>query len=661
MESSGGAVDFQEHLSSNKSETSALPALTLLERGFPFRELSLLCQADRRGRDPSYGLHRWWARRPPALVRGILLAAFSSPTEGLAEFWKRYASPKNHLNGQHIHDPFLGGGSTVVEACRLGATATGTDVDPLACLIARHESVHPDAKALGEQGAMLADFLDEQVGAFYRASRKGWTPLHWFWISLVTCPGCDATSPLYRSLILARDTRKVGAVVRDSGLIVFCPSCFKIHSLSSSARKSFVCCGRLRVSQATFSAHKFNCPTCHRRSDHSQLKTLRSSHRLLAVEETHPTTRRRIRGVVNADKERLAAADQFLSDNGRNLPLPRLPFSQPRRDSRPTSFGADLHTDLFYPRQLVTFGTAIKWINDSKTSAPIREALLLAISHALASNNRLCGYATDYGRLSSLFSVRSYSLPALSVELNPLHPTAGRGTLSKILRERLSESRGTVRRSVWDAVAEKPTSQTLEFVAGTAPGIRCASALAPYEGPMIDFAFFDPPYFDYISYSELSEFYRAWLGQLEIGGRPLLPDDARPIDSFSDGLAGAIGSLRAGLRAPAPFAFTFHSTSSDAWAAIARALRIAEQRITAMWPVLTDPHMGHHGADGACEWDVVVVCRPDFACTPRDAPSPRDWFHRLRGLTVRPTDRAALELAVRSLRGLFGKVRDLQA
>lgn len=48
---------------------------TLLERGFPFREVSLVIKADRRANDPVYGAHRWWARRPPALLRAILLAA----------------------------------------------------------------------------------------------------------------------------------------------------------------------------------------------------------------------------------------------------------------------------------------------------------------------------------------------------------------------------------------------------------------------------------------------------------------------------------------------------------------------------------------------------------------------------------------------------------
>jgi hypothetical protein len=266
----------------------------------------------------------------------------------------------------------------------------------------------------------------------------------------------------------------------------------------------------------------------------------------------------------------------------------------------------------------------------------------------------LCGYATDYGRLSALFSIRSYSLPALSVELNPLHPTAGRGTLLKLLSERLAETRTTVRRTTWDSSRAKARDHDFEFVHKAPTTIRCASALDAYPfHETIDFSFFDPPYFDYIAYSELSEFYRAWLGCIPVGGAPLLPDNSDPVKSFAASFAAALRPLRARLRATAPFAFTFHSTSMNAWNAIAAALRMADERVTGIWPVLADPHMGHHGSGAACEWDLVIVCRPSSQCRSRRSPSIKRWRQALRPLVVRPADRAAFRIALGALRGLF--------
>ena len=75
--------------------TMARPGmLTLLEAGLPIRELSLLAAADRRSIDPVYGAHRWWARRPPAIMRGIVLAAALSADAPIYKFWSAFASPK---------------------------------------------------------------------------------------------------------------------------------------------------------------------------------------------------------------------------------------------------------------------------------------------------------------------------------------------------------------------------------------------------------------------------------------------------------------------------------------------------------------------------------------------------------------------------------------
>ncbi len=649
------------HPASAAPQSLAPPAsLTLLERRFPFRELSRLVAADRRRRDPSYGVHRWWARRPPALVRGVLLAAFAEPSISDEAFWKTFGEAGGHLFGKRIHDPFLGGGSTVVEAARLGALASGTDVDPLACMIARHELARPDAKTLSEYGEKLASHLRTNIESLYQPIHSEWIPLHWFWLHAVKCPSCKKRVPLYRDLVIARDMKKVGAVVRDNAQTVFCPKCFDIHHLKSRTAKTFECCGARRdIRESTFSNRKFHCPSCSKHSDHSDLKTLSSAKMLLAVEETHPTQRRRIRAPHTGDRARLTRAETFLVDKQDQLLLPPGKFQTPRRDSRPISYGADQYTDLFHPRQLATFGLAFAWIEECAAAKPVKEALALATSHGLAFNNRLCGYATDYGRLSALFSVRSYSLPALSVELNPLHPSAGRGTLVKLLEERLTEARTTVRRASWNPKRRRVTEHECRFGETLRSEIRCASALATYPpSESLDFSFFDPPYFDYIAYSELSEFYRAWLDLQSIGGAPLLPEATAPVMSFASSLATAMKSLRARLKPGAPFAFTFHSRSQNAWLAIAESLKQADERITALWPVLADPHMGHHGADGACEWDLVIVCRPTRVCRATRAPSLARWREALHPLALRKADREAFAVALQTLKGLFGSITE---
>ena len=83
---------------------AAQGALTFLERALPFKELSLLAQADRRVPDPVYAAHRWWARRPAAAMRGVLIAAALPQKIEDAEFWRLFASDAPYLKGMQVYD-----------------------------------------------------------------------------------------------------------------------------------------------------------------------------------------------------------------------------------------------------------------------------------------------------------------------------------------------------------------------------------------------------------------------------------------------------------------------------------------------------------------------------------------------------------------------------
>src|SRR3990172_5155596 len=65
---------------------------TLLESQLPFAALSQLALKDRRATDASYRVHRWWARRPPSVFRGLLLAAALPSDASIDEYWRMFAS-----------------------------------------------------------------------------------------------------------------------------------------------------------------------------------------------------------------------------------------------------------------------------------------------------------------------------------------------------------------------------------------------------------------------------------------------------------------------------------------------------------------------------------------------------------------------------------------
>jgi adenine-specific DNA methylase len=82
----------------------------LLETWFPSRELSLIIAGDRRARDPAYTIHRWWARRPAALIRALLLSSVLPASTAPEVFWEHFANEGHLLEGLRVYDPFAGGG-----------------------------------------------------------------------------------------------------------------------------------------------------------------------------------------------------------------------------------------------------------------------------------------------------------------------------------------------------------------------------------------------------------------------------------------------------------------------------------------------------------------------------------------------------------------------
>src|SRR5215469_18353978 len=116
--------------------TSRLVPPTLLEsEGIPVKDLARFAIREGRRARPIYTAHKWFARRLGAVFRAILVGASS---DSKADFWEQYYG-KACLSGLTILDPFVGGGTSVVEATRLGATTFAVDVDPVACAVTKFE------------------------------------------------------------------------------------------------------------------------------------------------------------------------------------------------------------------------------------------------------------------------------------------------------------------------------------------------------------------------------------------------------------------------------------------------------------------------------------------------------------------------------------------
>ena len=70
---------------------------------------------------PIIAVHKWFARRPGTLFRGLTLAEFGD--KPLSESF--FAA--NDFPGRTIADPFMGGGTPLLEANRVGCDVLGVE------------------------------------------------------------------------------------------------------------------------------------------------------------------------------------------------------------------------------------------------------------------------------------------------------------------------------------------------------------------------------------------------------------------------------------------------------------------------------------------------------------------------------------------------------
>ena len=114
-----------------RSHFHGFPDTTLLESGaLPIAEIAELAMREGQFTNPLYRVHRWFARRLGSQFRSIL-TGLSLNADEANRFWDTFLG-EVPLDGAVVLDPFVGGGTSLVEAMRCGAHVIGYDIDPVA-------------------------------------------------------------------------------------------------------------------------------------------------------------------------------------------------------------------------------------------------------------------------------------------------------------------------------------------------------------------------------------------------------------------------------------------------------------------------------------------------------------------------------------------------
>ena len=261
----------------------------LAEVDFPIAEVSRHAVREKsiRHGHPST-LHLWWARRPLASSRAVLMALLlpdpcdphcpesfkqqareilrevRQPPKSDAELrkallwfigafanWDMAAHPtylrvgRNLVQAAHggepplVVDPFAGGGSIPLEALRLGCEAFASDLNPVACLILKVmlEDIPRHGPGLADElrqvGGEIKRQAERELADLYPKDPNDATPIAYLWARTVRCeaPHCGAEIPLMRSFWLCKKPKRKWALGNPSGTVAGGATTGRIRSL----------------------------------------------------------------------------------------------------------------------------------------------------------------------------------------------------------------------------------------------------------------------------------------------------------------------------------------------------------------------------------------------------------------------------------------------
>jgi len=618
---------------------------TLLESGgIPISEIAGLALREGQCTNPLYRVHRWFARRLGSQFRAILTGLSLGPQEA-ERFWDVYLRELS-LEGLIVLDPFLGGGTSLVEAGRCGAAVIGYDIDPVATFITRFEIEATAYDPWSPEIVSLCTTVSEQIVPFHRTLVPGVgerTVLHHFWVECRTCSTCGKAFEIHPHYRLAYS--------KEKGLQwVFCKGCHEVSELPITRKEIRCRCGiRTHIAQGTLAKGKVRCPECGtgsglvNRGENPQ----RPEWRLFAQEylEKNPAgVTRYFKKAAEGDRLIYRRARKLLEEieqtDGSFAPVRAIPTNG-RSDRRPLIHGFTRYRDLFNDRQLLHLTLLGQAISD-KHEPRLRQLLAMAFSEHLTTNCMYTAYAFGYRRLSPMFSIHSYRHITRPVEINPWLVGIGRGTFPNVLRKIAKavefvkaptelDPKGGRRTSITSpksAAFEVPTYPWRVLTDSSRASIKTKSSEDLEEIPdgSIDLILTDPPYFDNLSYSELSDFYLAWhqsLGVAEppyddpsmpapIGANLALTDRTnQSVEAYRDRLHRIFCECHRVLKQAGILVFTYHHKSPIAWRALGDALVRSGLKCTSVLPLRGEGQGGLHSYDGTIKWDAVFVCRKD--------------------------------------------------
>ena len=621
----------------NQTATSAL------ETDFPNVEISQIAEQESWRKEinrPIYHIHKWWAKRLGSVFRAIALGALSKPGESTWDgFYKHH-----DFAGKVVLDPFMGSGTTLGEAVKLGANAVGCDINPVSTFLVRQAFTRvPEAQLRGAFESLEKD-VAPQIRKYYQTrdplSGELIQVLYYFWVKTVITPEGE-TLPLFSRYVFAQDAYPKKKPVAQ----IVCPGCWQIFEDRYDSTTSTCPHCSVSFNPQTGPAVGQNLTTsrgqCYRVKDLLPKDGTPPEHRLYAMLAVRADGSKIYLAPQECDFALYEEALQRLATE--EIPLPETRVRSGHNTDQARGYNYTQWRQFFNARQLLCLGLLLREILAIEDIAT-QEQMLCLFSSTLEFNNLFCSYKGEgTGAVRHMFSNHILKPERTPLENSVWGSDRCSGTFSTLFESRLLRAKkyldepfelafnydvlGNRLSGSRKTVASKPinakrvdswtqlggSSQSMMILNGD-------SARLPIPDTSVDAVITDPPYFDFIHYSELSDFFFAWLS-------PVL-NDRYPwfnrADSSDDGevqhkdprvfarqLALVFTECSRVLKDEGILAFSFHHSRPEGWAAIYEAVASSGFRVVAAHPVHAELKSSSpkSAAKDPISLDAILVCK----------------------------------------------------
>lgn len=581
---------------------------------------------------PIIQIHKWFARRPGSVFRSLLLSEFGSQPLASDYF-------SAHSIEGVVADPFMGGGTTVFEAARLGLSVVGGDVNPMAYWTVR-QAVSPlnlDRFKL-EAEQVVADVRAE-VGDLYRTACTTCSQpadvKYFHHVKTCSCPSCGEDVDLFPGYRLAEP-------VRHPREVYHCPECDALREVEKTKDPRCPDCDFDLKARATVRGLA-TCRHCAEQFKFAPLLDHPPNHRMYAMEYRcdacyDRAPGRQFKSPDAADLALVASASQRLLDRD-DLLIPDDAIQPGDETNRLHRWGYKRWREMFSDRQVLGLGLLMRRISEVENDEA-RYALATVFSDFLRYQNLLCRYDTYALKCQDVFAVHGFPVALLACENSLLGiPKVGSGSFVHFVAKYVKAKEYAKQPFETDYIGKRkhvvpiigesieapltdsePTAgpQSAWLTAGPSQSL----ALRPQS---LDGVFTDPPYFDMVQYAELMDFCYVWLRKFMGAHAEFVPETTRTDDEltgnttrlrgmqqFAAGLSEVFCRMSAAMKPGAPLVFTYHHNEPEAYVPLI--IAILDAGLTCTATLVAPGEMSaslHIAGTKSSILDSIFVCRAE--------------------------------------------------